>query len=186
MDRKKLFVQSFEDLKEKTDSNNEYHILKSSGLVRAFFLDSPNLVDTVNREFRQRLQFVYSDSSQGYAAVLISMNPDHWAELDGFYPGTQITQAVNVTTGRDSMFSQIVLINSGETLTVKDVIKYVANVMGGVHPGNPKENDAKEQAFSEIASLYGGLPAAIKQLQSINRVILEGLEPLYVAAKPNK
>lgn len=183
MDRKRLFVQSYEDLRDKTDSKDEYKILKSSGLIRSFFLDSPNLVDTVNREYRKRLEFTYSDSSQGYAAVLISMNPDHWAELDGFYPGTQIAEAVNVTTGRDPMLSQVVLINAGKSLTVKDVIKYVANVMGGVHPGNPKENDDKEQAFSEIVSLYGDVPAAIKQLQSINRVILEGLEPLYVASK---
>lgn len=183
MDRKRLFISTIDDLRNKVESNNEYEILKASGLIRSLLIDSNNLIDEVNKEFRLKLTFTYADSTQGYSAEMIKMmQPDQWAVLDGFYPGSQITNAVNVTTGRDPLLSQMVLINNGERLSVKDVIKYAANVLGGIHAGKVKQGDVKDEALEKLTGLFGNLPTALLQLKAIAHVILDGLEPLYVAA----
>ena len=184
MDRNALFVRTIEDLRSKIASNDEYESLKASGLIRTLLLDSGNLVDEVNRRFRLKITFTYADSSQGYPAEMRKLlNPSQWAVLDGLYPGTQITTAVNVTTNRGPFLSQMVLINRGEELSVKDVIKYAANVLGGVHAGKVKKGESKEEALEKLTGLFGNLPTALMQLRAIAHVVLDGLEPLYVAAK---
>jgi hypothetical protein len=77
----------------------------------------------------------------------------------------------------------VVLITKGKEHTVKDVIRFGANVAGAVHHDPKPRDDYKEiQAFSAMFGV-GGLPAGIRQLMAISRVTLKALRPLLEAIK---
>lgn len=62
---------------------------------------------------------------------------------------------------------------------MKDIIKYEANVKGGVHLGSPRK-DVEKEIDQEIFCV-GGLRFTLRQLISIARVTLEALKPLFIA-----
>jgi hypothetical protein len=97
-----------------------------------------------------------------------------------------MTNDVNLTTGRYAFLNQMILLNNGQELSVKEVVKYAANVLGGVHAGKVKLVEIKEEGLEKFTGLFGDLPAALLQLRAITKVILDGLEALYAAAKPNE
>ena len=65
--------------------------------------------------------------------------------------------------------------------TVKDIILHVANIQGGVHAGDAK--DEKEQALKKTAEVLsvGGLSAGLRMLSIIGRIVRIGLEPIRLA-----
>jgi hypothetical protein len=65
---------------------------------------------------------------------------------------------------------------------VGDIIKYAANVAGGVHQATPSERPTLMHMYAAQVSM-GGLPGAIRQLQAIARVALRGLRPLIEAVE---
>jgi hypothetical protein len=67
---------------------------------------------------------------------------------------------------------------NGQQVTVRDLIDQLAHIEGAVHAGNPRE--PREALLKEVArQLYvGGLPAGVRQIQSIARVVAHGLAPL--------
>ncbi|WKZ37708.1 MAG: hypothetical protein QY332_07155 [Anaerolineales bacterium] len=80
-----------------------------------------------------------------------------------------------------SFFQTIVTVVNNHKYTVRDVIQFEANVMGGVHAGSPKTE--KERVLKEIDSTFsvGGYASSVRQLMAIARVILKALDPLRQA-----
>jgi hypothetical protein len=184
VDRKELFVKTIDDLSNKIKSNNEYEVLKASGLLRALVLDGKNsLAIIVNREFREKLEFKYADHTKGSAAFMLARNPTSWSVLDGFHSGNPPPATFYKLSGLDGLLSEVVLLKDGKKFTVKDVILFTANITGGVHSGTPKENDDKERILHELQLWLGGLPITLKQIESISKVIIDGLESIYIKSK---
>ncbi len=70
---------------------------------------------------------------------------------------------------------------SGSDYTVRYLISFVSNVIGWVHAGR---HESKQQALTQICNPFvGGLPAALRQLKSIGRMVLKSLRPLMVNAR---
>jgi hypothetical protein len=75
------------------------------------------------------------------------------------------------------------LVANGQEHTVKDVIKFAANVAGGVHHDpKPKPEFGAIKEFSDRFGI-GGLPAGIRQLMAIARVTLKAFRPLLEQLK---
>jgi hypothetical protein len=70
------------------------------------------------------------------------------------------------------------MVIGGREITIKDLIKHMTNVEGGVHPGVTKTE--KDRILKEIGQNFviGGLPAGIRLLRAVSRVVLKGLETL--------
>jgi hypothetical protein len=83
-----------------------------------------------------------------------------------------------------------------EPITVRDVIKYAANVSGGVHTGAIRESgvgqkrlkslrDSQSMSLPELAEAFGlvieerALPGGLGTVLGLGRVIVRGLKPLY-------
>ncbi len=62
--------------------------------------------------------------------------------------------------------------------TLREIVLFEANVMGGVHAGSPKNE--KEQALRQINDVIsvGGYSSSLRQLKAVGRVILKGLSSL--------
>jgi hypothetical protein len=66
----------------------------------------------------------------------------------------------------------------GKEHTLREIILFEANVMGGVHAGSPQSE--KERALASIESIFviGGYRPSLRRLKAIGRVILKALRPL--------
>ena len=76
-------------------------------------------------------------------------------------------------------FLKKVLVSAYNTdYTVRDIVLFEANVMGGIHAGSPKME--KEKVLQSINSTIaiGGYRSSLRQLKAIGRVVLKAFEEL--------
>jgi hypothetical protein len=170
-----LFVQTLDDLDVRLKSHDEYEILMIAMLIRKLILDENSLVDQVNRNRQQKIRFIVNDRP----VPTTEPKPIFWSIEDGFDPNTslaRLTKPLEVT--KDQLFSRSVLMSGNRIFTVKDIVKQFANVQGAIHVGMPK--DEKEKHLKQLTETLGigGLPAGLRLLYPIGRVIRKGLEPL--------
>jgi hypothetical protein len=66
----------------------------------------------------------------------------------------------------------------GQQITVRDLIDQLAHIEGAVHSAAPSER--REVLLREASRLLfiDGLPAGVRQIRSIARVVVRGLDPL--------
>jgi len=174
-----LFLRTISDLGNKISSNDPYEILGASALIRKLFLDDYKLFDQVNREYKIKLIF--------HVCLPIpdppgSPKPFLFSIQDGLDPDTALRPGRLVSQlTRDSFFKVVVLIIGSKEYTIKDVILFEANVMGGVHVGTPKSEKEKILKMIDSQLSVGGYATSLRQLQAIGRVILKAITPLKVA-----
>jgi hypothetical protein len=79
---------------------------------------------------------------------------------------------------RDDFLKMTVAITKGHSLSVHDVIDYVAHVAGGVHMGSPRTE--KQRVMGELQNRlpFMNLSVVAVTLRAIGRVILAGLREL--------
>ena len=66
----------------------------------------------------------------------------------------------------------------GRFFTVKDMVKYEANIKGGVHIDTPKsDTDRSLEAIGKFIRADNGR-VSLRQLKAITRAIIRGLDPL--------
>lgn len=175
MDPKQLFIARCKQLEELLKSNDELSAIDLSGILRQLLADQHSLVQTVNAN-KVPIRFLVKkirEMPQGLPP------PTFLLLEDGLDPDTSppiYPPPVELTLG--DFLNHVVLINKGQRHTVKDIIKFSANVAGGIHHDpRPKVEYAAIKAFSEMFGI-GGLPAGVRQLRAISRVTLKALRPL--------
>lgn len=178
----RLFLETLDDLERRAGALDEYEVLMSAALLRKLLMDDTPLVDRVNRERRLRLRFRINASSK-YEQVVLGMSPSVWSLGDAIDPETCPPPGMRAPfdATRDELLSRPVLLVHGEVFTVKHLIEQLAHIEGAVHSGSPKTH--REEVLQQIERrLYvGGLPAGVRQMRSIARVVLRGLAPLREA-----
>jgi hypothetical protein len=126
-------------------------------------------VNQINKEYRLKIKFIINDK--------FSSDATFWSIEDGIDPNTAPFPNVKEVNVEGFLQKQIMVIG-GREITIKDLIKHMTNVEGGVHPGVTKTE--KDRILKEIGQNFviGGLPAGIRLLRAVSRVVLKGLEPL--------
>ncbi len=170
-----LFINTLDDIGRRLLQNDPYKILMIAGLIRKLFLDDSPLVDQVNRTYRLSLDFEIAGPVQ---------SPDNdphvtfWTIQDGLDPDTAPPFKPHFVIKRDRFFRTVVTVVNGHSYTIKDIVLFEANVMGGIHAGSPKTE--KESSLKRIDSsiAVGGYRSSLRQLKAVARVILKSLEPL--------
>ena len=175
MDPKPLFIARCEQLEELLKSNDELSAIDLSRILRQLLVDQHSLVHTVNVN-KIPIRFLvnkFREMPQGLPPLTFGLLED------GLDPDTSppiYPPPVELTLG--DFLNCVVLIINGQQHTVKDIIRFAANVAGGIHHDpKPKVEYAAIKAFSEMFGI-GGLPAGSRQLRAISRVTLKALSPL--------
>lgn len=174
-----LFLRTLDDLEDRIKSHDPYEILGISALIRKLLLDSYPLVDQVNRNYKLKICFetVYSGSDQLEWMEKMGMHPLLWIIPDGLdvAPPELPRNIIN----RQRFLSTTVLAVRGKRYSIRDIVLFEANVMGGVHAGSPK--DEKQRVIAQINETLTveGYRASLKLLKSIGRVVLEALKSLH-------
>jgi hypothetical protein len=170
MHEDELFLRTLSDLAGKMTSADKYEWLRSSLLVRQLLIDGGTLVDQVNRRHGLKLTFAVPDASG-----LVDEHVLVYVASDDL--GACPTRSVN----RDGFFSTRLIYVNRQWFTVRDIVTTVANVLGGVHKGKPKDSDQELLSELNAALQVMGAGAAVQQMRRIGRIALQGLTPLAEA-----
>ncbi len=179
MDADDLFLNTLKDLEARSAAADEYEVLLSAGLLRKLLMDGTPLVDVINQVHRLKVRFPINAESP-YEHTVLQMRPVYWSLEDGIDPGTDAPPGLQapVEASRDQLLRRRVMRVKGHDVTVRDLIDQLAHVEGAVHIGNPQ--DKRAEVLKEVSrTIYiGGLPAGVRQMRSIARVVARGLIPL--------
>ncbi|MGA7577646.1 MAG: hypothetical protein ACLQUW_12690 [Desulfobaccales bacterium] len=174
--QEQLYLKTLDDLNYRIISHDPYQILGLSALIRKLFLDDHPLVDQVNQEHKLKFIFNVCLPNQNIFGL---PGMEVYTIQDGLDPDTSIRPGKPTTQlGRDQFFKTIVLVINGKNYTIKEVVLFEANIMGGVHAGAPKlEKDKIMKTLNDQLSV-GGYPSSLRQLKAIARVVKKALAPL--------
>jgi hypothetical protein len=175
-----LFLSNLSQLQALEKSQDRWKILGLSLHLRQLLLDSFPLVDQVNKKYKIKIQFIITDFSIPTVLPNIPLATFETIQ-DGLDPTTARPGRKSVELNRDSFLNKVVLFNEGKNYSIKDIIKFEAVTMGGVHLGKPKNNDEEKLKKLEQFFGVGGLPPALRQLKAITRVVLKAMEPIRAA-----
>ncbi len=173
-----LFLSTLRDLEARIADPDEYNVLGSSALIRKLLIDDFPLVDQVNRQYRLKIVFEISESNPSIPGV---PEPTVWSVQDGLDPETSRPGKSRKIVNRDQLLATVLAVVNGKSYSLREIVLFEANVMGGVHAGSPKEEKEKVLQALNSTLAIGGYRASLRQLQAIGRVVLKGLEPLRVA-----
>jgi hypothetical protein len=170
-----FFLNTLRDLEQCILEEDPYKILRASALIRKLFLDDYPLVDQINRKYRLKISFKVA-APLGPPPNLPP--PSFFTIQDGIDPDTAPPFKRQMEINRDQFFKIVPLIVKDRQYTIRDIILFEANVMGGVHAGSAKEDKSRVlQKINDTLSI-GGYRASLRQLKAIGRVVLKALTPL--------
>lgn len=181
----KLFLNTIDDLKTKIERLTQYDLLKCSGLIRLLLLDSPSLVDQVNRV--QKIKITYR------------VNKRHdWPELeplpDGTKPRAMFTMMFILPQENSNSVENLnikdflkyeLLSNEEQDFTVLDIIKICANKYGGVHSENVKKPEDLLLDDLHHRFKFNDSSSILHALYSISKICLIALQPLVDSIHAN-
>jgi hypothetical protein len=174
-----LFLRTLDDLERRTTSCDEYEVPLSALLLRKLLIDGRPLIDLVNESRKLRVRFRMNGETN-YERVIHQDAPVFWSLEDGIDPDIPHPPGMQAPTDatRDQLLARKILRVNNMWVTVRDLIDQLAHVEGAVHSDKP-ENKRQEVLHQIAKSIYvGGLPAGVRQIQAISRVVLRGLTPL--------
>jgi hypothetical protein len=173
-----LFLGTLQDLGERIKPGlPAYDVLMSAALVRKLLLDDTPLVHLVNQHRKIRLRFRINNRKPPSDPT-----PIFWSLQDGLDPNTaHRSEPIDVTL--DRLLSTPVFLVDGKFLTIKNVVLYVANIIGAVHKSSARTEEALTLEQVSTSLQIGGYDPAVRTLQAISRVVIAGLEPLAKEVK---
>lgn len=183
-----LFLESLADLEHRLRPDREtYDLLAAAAILRKLAVDGSRLIDIVNRDYRVRLRFTYRS---GIPPIAGEQRLLYWLAGEGLDPETVVTEAGAVVTASIAKFMAEPIGFAAEgRVTVRDLIKYMANVLGGVHLG------PLDKSHVHVATLHGAIGdadehgsaiGAYLQIESIARVFIRGAQPLRSAVQERR
>ena len=172
----RLFLRTLEDIENRIESNDSYEVLGLSGLIRKLFFDDNPLVDQVNRTYRRKIKFVITAFDPTFFETMLSTETIFYFEdVD---PEIPFPNQPIIEISRDQFFSTRVLIVESKTYSIREIILFEANVMGGIHAGTPKTEEEKTLASINGFCVGGNTRVPTRQLLGIGRIIIKALSPL--------
>jgi hypothetical protein len=179
VNRETLFLRTLDDMGRRVQPGlDEYEVLLIAGLLRKLLLDRPSLMDQVNPE-RLHIRYVIN-ARRPIWELAGSPPPAIWSIQEGLDPETSLGVVEPKAVSLDEFLATVVMRSENESLTVKDVIRHTANVVGAVHLGEPRRDVDRHRLLERIASQIsiGGYQPDIRSLQAIARVVLRAMTPL--------
>jgi hypothetical protein len=166
MNHTRLFEELLLELQVLINSPLEYDQIKSSRVLRQLLIDGDALVHLVNRELR--------------ASPSFTVQTDAPARADNFYP--EIYPAAESVESAElrlqDFLKHSVGTDSQGTITVRDVIKYAAIVLGGVHFKEAESSQYRRLAEIHNARDNDGTSHVLTALRHIGAVTRDAIIPI--------
>jgi hypothetical protein len=170
-----LYINTIEDLRRKASVGDDYSMLRASAMLRQLFLDGTPLVHQLNQQYKVKLRFPVC--GRAHRDIVLEDAPIVYSALGGIHSSGSMGRSVEQLT-LDQFLATPVLKLGPQVLSLKDLIRISANVLGGVHSGDPQTPEDNALAeFGKAVSVWG-LAIEAAQLKPIILVALDGLQPL--------
>jgi hypothetical protein len=177
MEREDLFLRDFEELGECVSSADPYVLLRAAAIVRRLLLDGGNsLVEQLNRKHKLKLRY------------RISVPPPWPAELpkpammflpDGLYPTDPMLPLWTTSDcTRDEFLATRVVEHDGDVVSVQELVKFLANVAGGVHAGQNVEGKEEKLLLLNKNFQIADVPIIAYHMRGVGMVVRAGVLPL--------
>jgi hypothetical protein len=168
----KLFLHVLKDLSERREIQYVYHRLNCGRLLRQLLVDGDILANIANRRVHISLRFVViEDGSPPIGLESIPEGMKHYL-IPSPGPGAYFSPLKI-----DQYLSRQIANYGDEWITVKDLIKYVANSYGGVHL-DPLQPDLNKLHKLDHMASANGEGAIFALLSPIINTVLAALLPL--------
>ena len=145
-------------------------------MIRQLFLDGSNsLFDRVNRTHRIKLLFEIAEHNLPFPK---NVKTEFRASFMEFAPKEAPSHWIRKKVKRDDFFALTVASVKEQEYSIRELIKFAANTMGGVHLGSP--TDVKEKNLENLKGLYvfSNINTALLFIKAVGKNILETLTPL--------
>ena len=182
-----IFLDTVSEMSQRA-GGTEWDSIRACGLLRHLLLDEQTLIDRVNKPEDRRLDIRYEvmgtiESGLVYNPAFGIPKPVSAFILDGLYPPAARAQPLpplpTFSLKRDKFLSFVVgWVDGNVEVTVKDVIRFMAHVRGGVHTGSPR--GSVEEAIEEFDGLIrlGDQGMVLRTVRGIGMVVTDALHPL--------
>ena len=166
MNHSRLFEELLLELQTYLNSGDAYEVIKSSRVLRQLLLDGDALLHLVNRELRAqprfRVRMLTDEAKQGFAPEI--------------YPDTDRSKTNDLQLKGFLAFSMGS--SDGASITIREVIKFVAIALGGVHFKD--DPTGKYTALDELHSSADRIEDSpvLLALQHIGAVCRDALIPI--------
>jgi len=175
-----LFLEKYQDLLDLTSSLTKYNCLRISSILRQLLLDKMPFIDRVNRKWRFKIKYKIYDPPYIHE-YLEDPNIIMFSRPNGLCPDEDSDSNYIYEISLKKFLSIKINKLENQFVTIKDVIKYSANVLGGVHRRDPKLNNEDELSLHKLEYFFNinEIPVIMYQLHSLSKITLDALKPLY-------
>lgn len=188
-----LFLRDLEELDQLEESHSDYDCLRIAGILRRLLLDDVPLVHLVNRERKIQIRFRVNFDKPGESIIVPGRQGSGVLRAQSVSMGDALDPEVErriatSTLKLEKLLGRPVATARGKDVSARELIKYAANVAGGVHKGSPRSD--KERAIEELAEklLHRRLvrraddeeyiSSLLTTVRALGRVIRRGLRPV--------
>jgi len=170
-----LLVFTAQDLQNRIITNTEYDLIRGLGLCRQLLTGGNPLAIAANRNLKlPRIEFEISNN-EDFQKGRLRFGTISWNTIvpNEIIKGTRI---VNL----DDFLATFLFYYRKYAYSVKDIISFGANVLGGVHAGDPSEEG--ELYLLELYKMRADdANILLFAAKAICQVTLKGLEPIMKA-----
>jgi hypothetical protein len=199
VDRDDLFLATIDDATNRVANRTTYDLLMAAGLLRKLLVDGQSLVHIANRTRHVRIRYRVNDpklaETREQLRSIVGEDPVFHAVFDGLNPGIFAAPHAPVELTEGQFLALPVMFYRDVDFSIGDVIRFVANVSGGVHAGAPlgSEQHLMRELETTAEALFASPekmvafpvrtdfsigPPMLRQLISIGAVAIGALQPL--------
>lgn len=165
MNHVRLFEELVYELQRLIASSTEYDLLKSSKILRQLLLDGDALLHLVNRELRAAPRF--------RVRIREPANDDASYFEPSIFPFDE-SEPIRDLTLQQFLAHQVGKYD-GSAISVRQVIKFAAVVLGGVHFKIDRDGEYAAVAYFHKSNESGGLTPVLEALRQISAVSRDAL-----------
>jgi hypothetical protein len=171
----KLFLLRIDQLRAVLKEPTATNLFDSSAKLRQLLLDEQPLIHQANR--RLRTKFVFTVCEPWRLPDEFRDGLVHFQVGDGISP--RLSPGPTKELNLDGFLKEFVLEHREHSVSVRDLIKYVAHYAGAVHKGEPDspQTEALEHAAMTIHTF--GMPSVLSSLRGVVDVVEVACDPLY-------
>jgi len=184
LDASDLFLRNSAELESILRRPDQYDYLRAAAILRSLLLDDNRLIDAANRSHKVRLRYRARDVRRDPGLqIKIQDGLTIFSVQDGLYPPTAHNADFVGDFTHDQFLKLLVGIVNGEDVTVRDIILYAANKLGGVH--YDERGGAKKTFLRKACNriTLGNMSIHVRQIGSIASIVLDGTRNLREAVK---
>jgi hypothetical protein len=173
-----IFKYRYEQLAKLVQGGKAVQLVDVAAILRQFLVDSPSIIDTVNRKYRLKITFEVFESTDEQIERLRSQ--------DGMIPsfislGTVLPPFAPLKPmTKDAFLGFNVLYVNGTHFNVRQIIKVCANRLGAIHLSSPASDNRDKAILRKLNEVWEfiGTPATFSMLILIGRIATKALVEL--------